>query len=314
MREGQLHHLLARGLDQFLVGVAERGAPEPGHALDVGLAVGVVDPDALSALQHQGPGLAQGGEVGVGVDQGLDVAGGRFESMAASIDVEASLSNGTCRRVGRSEHSVLPRARIRCRDARGGRGRFQFPTLELWSLHARRCSAVNRVPCFHLRIGGGSYRQPSPSSIAATAIAVRSSAFAAMIWTPAGRPCALRQHRCDGAGRSARSRGRPRAGSPYRAARRRYRSCAHARPDLIVRDRDRRGRRAENDVVALEEAGPLTSRRCFRAFTADRGPASCRAPAPAEPGARDRRARNRRRPSAAGRALSAAANRRRWHG
>ena len=43
MREGQLAHLLRGGLDQLLVAEAERRAPQAGHALDVGLAVGVVD-------------------------------------------------------------------------------------------------------------------------------------------------------------------------------------------------------------------------------------------------------------------------------
>ena len=78
MREGQLAHLRRRGLDQLLVAVAERGAPQPGHAFDVGLAVGVVDEDALPALDDERPGLAEAREIDVGVHQRFDVAGGEI--------------------------------------------------------------------------------------------------------------------------------------------------------------------------------------------------------------------------------------------
>ena len=67
--ERELAHLRGRGLDQFFVAVAERRAPQPGHALDVGLAVGVVDEYALAALDDQRTGFAQCREIGVGVDQ-----------------------------------------------------------------------------------------------------------------------------------------------------------------------------------------------------------------------------------------------------
>ena len=58
VREGQLAHLRRRGLDQLLVVVAERRAPQAGHAFEIGLAVGVVDVDALAALDHQRTGFA----------------------------------------------------------------------------------------------------------------------------------------------------------------------------------------------------------------------------------------------------------------
>ena len=47
----------------------------PGHAFEIGLAVGVVDVDALAALEHQRAGVADRRLVGVGVDQGLDRTG-----------------------------------------------------------------------------------------------------------------------------------------------------------------------------------------------------------------------------------------------
>ena len=89
MGEGQLLQLLIGDLGQLLVGIAERGAPEPGHALDIILAGGVVDEDAPAALQHQRADLAMGGEVGVGVNEGLDVAHGEVGQHFPAPDVYA---------------------------------------------------------------------------------------------------------------------------------------------------------------------------------------------------------------------------------
>ena len=76
MAERELAHLRGRGLDQFFIAVAERRAPQPGHALDVGFAVAVIDEYALAALDDQRTGFAQCREIGVGVDQSLDIADG----------------------------------------------------------------------------------------------------------------------------------------------------------------------------------------------------------------------------------------------
>jgi hypothetical protein len=75
MRERELAHLRRGCFDEFLVAVAERGAPQPRHALDIGLAGGVVDEDPLSALDDERPGLAQSRQIDVRVHQGLNVAG-----------------------------------------------------------------------------------------------------------------------------------------------------------------------------------------------------------------------------------------------
>ncbi len=75
MGERKLAHLRGSGLDQLLIAVAERRAPQPGHALDVGLALGVVDIDALPALDDQRTGLAKAREIDVGMHQRFDVAG-----------------------------------------------------------------------------------------------------------------------------------------------------------------------------------------------------------------------------------------------
>src|SRR5262249_56497000 len=52
MAEGKLAHLRRRRLDQLFVAVAECGAPQPCHALDIGLALAVVDEHPLPALAH----------------------------------------------------------------------------------------------------------------------------------------------------------------------------------------------------------------------------------------------------------------------
>ena len=75
MCEGQLAHLGGGGLDKLLVVVAKRRAPQAGHAFEIGLAVGVIDVDALAALEHQGASLTERRLIGVRVNQGLDRAG-----------------------------------------------------------------------------------------------------------------------------------------------------------------------------------------------------------------------------------------------
>src|SRR4029079_7594866 len=82
MSERQLAHLRSRGFHQFLVAVPERRAPQPGHALDVALALAVVDEHALAALDHQWPGLPEGVEVGVGMNERLDIAHGEIAERA----------------------------------------------------------------------------------------------------------------------------------------------------------------------------------------------------------------------------------------
>ena len=78
VREGEALHLLARGLDQLGVAVAEPRAPQAREALDVALAGGVVDVDALAALQHQRTQAAVRQEVGGRVQQRFHVAGGEI--------------------------------------------------------------------------------------------------------------------------------------------------------------------------------------------------------------------------------------------
>src|SRR4029077_16813801 len=78
MGEGQLAHLRRRGLDQLFVAVAQRRAPQPGHPFDIGFAFCVVYEHALAALEDQRTGFAQRREIGVGMDQGLDVADGEI--------------------------------------------------------------------------------------------------------------------------------------------------------------------------------------------------------------------------------------------
>jgi hypothetical protein len=73
---GQPLHLLGGNVDNFLVAIAQRRAPQARQALDVLLALVVVDVDALAFLDHRRAGLAERRQVGVGVDQGFDVPHG----------------------------------------------------------------------------------------------------------------------------------------------------------------------------------------------------------------------------------------------
>ncbi len=76
MAEGELAHLGSGSLDQLFIAVAERGTPQPRHALEIGLAAVVVDENAFAPLDDQRPGLAKHRQIGVGMDQGLDIANG----------------------------------------------------------------------------------------------------------------------------------------------------------------------------------------------------------------------------------------------
>ena len=86
--EGELAHLLHRGLHQFFLAPAQRRAPQPAHGFQIILAVGAIDEDALAALQHQGPGLAQHGEVGEGMQQARHVASLGVGQMVTLEDIE----------------------------------------------------------------------------------------------------------------------------------------------------------------------------------------------------------------------------------
>ena len=66
---------LARRFGDLGPAVADVDAPQAGHALEIGSAVAVVDPHAVAALDDERPRLAKGLQVGVGMDQGFDVAG-----------------------------------------------------------------------------------------------------------------------------------------------------------------------------------------------------------------------------------------------
>ncbi len=76
MGEGDLAHGLGRRLDDLLIAVAQRRAPQAGETLDVALAGVVIEIDAAALVEDERPHLAMAGEIGVGVDHRLDVAVG----------------------------------------------------------------------------------------------------------------------------------------------------------------------------------------------------------------------------------------------
>jgi hypothetical protein len=62
-------------LGQPLVAEAERGAPEPGHRLQVAAALIILDEDAVASLDHQRSDLWMGGEVGERVQMRGNIVG-----------------------------------------------------------------------------------------------------------------------------------------------------------------------------------------------------------------------------------------------
>ena len=91
---GQLLHLARRRLDQPLLAVAQRQAPEPREPLKIALALVVIDIDALAAGQHQRTlGLVLAG-VGVGMEVKGDVAGGRRIAAERHGNLEVRAARG----------------------------------------------------------------------------------------------------------------------------------------------------------------------------------------------------------------------------
>src|SRR3984893_10212009 len=78
MGKRELAHLLGGDFDKLLVAVAECRTPKSGHAFDIGLALGVVDVNAVRALDDERPTLTKAGEIDVGMHQRFDVAGGKI--------------------------------------------------------------------------------------------------------------------------------------------------------------------------------------------------------------------------------------------
>ena len=89
---GQFAHLGHRGLDQALLVEAERGAPQPGQGLDIGLAVLVIDVNPLTLGNNQRSLLLVDLEVGVGMEIVGDVpCPGRVGSVVHILPLFAAL-------------------------------------------------------------------------------------------------------------------------------------------------------------------------------------------------------------------------------
>src|SRR5262249_13960771 len=78
MAEGKLPHMRGSVSSQLLFAVAQRSAPQARHAFDIGLTLGIVDEYPLAALDDERTRFAQCREIGVGVNQGLEVANGKI--------------------------------------------------------------------------------------------------------------------------------------------------------------------------------------------------------------------------------------------
>jgi len=74
MCEGESAELLHCRINQLLLVVAQGGAPQPGQALNVLLARRIPDMNAFAAFHDNRTGLPKRVQIGVGVDQCLDIA------------------------------------------------------------------------------------------------------------------------------------------------------------------------------------------------------------------------------------------------
>ena len=74
MGEGEALKLLPRRLDQLRIAIAERGAPQTGHALDIASALVVEDADAFPPRNDRGTSVAEARNFGIRMHQTGDVA------------------------------------------------------------------------------------------------------------------------------------------------------------------------------------------------------------------------------------------------
>src|SRR5579871_5513742 len=86
LRVGQLRKLFGRRVDQPLLGEAERRRPQPGHALDVAFAIVVEDVNAFTAIDDERPSVADRLEVGVGMDEMIDVELAQIDGLVYGSD------------------------------------------------------------------------------------------------------------------------------------------------------------------------------------------------------------------------------------
>src|SRR5829696_9389511 len=117
MREREFAHLLRGGLDQFLIAVTERRAPQPGHAFNVSLALLIVDPHSLAALEHQRAALTKCRKIGIGMDESLDVAGGEVAGQGHELLL---LVKPNCEGSALSRQSFRPEVPLSSTLGRGG--------------------------------------------------------------------------------------------------------------------------------------------------------------------------------------------------
>ncbi len=85
--EGELTQLLCGRVDQFLLGIAKRRAPQAGHALNIVIPIRVPDANAFAAVQDQRTCFAEGIQICIGVDDGFDIADGGIAERGHEIGV-----------------------------------------------------------------------------------------------------------------------------------------------------------------------------------------------------------------------------------
>src|SRR5262249_56012493 len=94
--------------------MAKSRAPQAGHSIDVGFAVGVVEKDALPAVDHERPGVPDRRQIGIRVNQRFDVASGEI---AEHVVTFARMSRNT-RRAGPAVSKLSTHSRFKFRARR----------------------------------------------------------------------------------------------------------------------------------------------------------------------------------------------------
>src|SRR5439155_25858463 len=90
------------------VAMPERRAPKARHGVDIGLALAIVDIDALPTLDHQRSALAEGGEIRVGVDDRLDIADSKITEHDRIRSWSAAFWIASARQLGETARVSMP--------------------------------------------------------------------------------------------------------------------------------------------------------------------------------------------------------------
>jgi hypothetical protein len=74
MAGGKCCKLELAGLDQLLIAITQSGAPQAGHAFNIWFAGCILDMGSFPRFDDQRAGIAEGGQIGMRMDERLDIS------------------------------------------------------------------------------------------------------------------------------------------------------------------------------------------------------------------------------------------------